>query len=426
VLHALLAEFNSPGELRDAAGKVRDAGFKRFDAHSPFPIHGIDSAMGIRRSMLPIVIFCGGLTGCLTGLFLQWWTNASDAGVFQWALDLVTHWFQAFLGYQYLISGKPYFSLPANIPVIFELTILFSAITAVLAMLMSNNLPLFYNPLFNSRRFRRATDDGYFISVLATDPKFDAARVRELLTGAGGDVEDVFELPSAARFPKVIHRVGLTVTMLALVPLAVILMARYGKSPDPRIHIIQDMDNQPKFRAQHADLAFSDGRAMRGPVGLSADHPLGLTVARGELHEDSLYNTGLVGKVFAETIPFYRPELTADEHFVRRGQQRFNIYCAPCHGRDGAGAGMVNEHALTIGGGWVQAADLADDERRSRPVGYIFHTITNGIRTMPAYGDQIPVADRWAIVAYVRALQRARHASAADLNPDDLANLRNR
>jgi len=164
-LYGLLAEFETVDAVVDAAGAVRNAGFSRWDVHSPFPIHGIDPVMGIRPTVLPWLVLGGGLFGLFGGLWLQWYTNAYD--------------------YPILISGKPLWSLPANIPVIFECTVLCSAITAVFGMLGLNRLPTLYNPLFKSERFRRATDDRFFISIDASDAKFDEQKTKELLTQAG-------------------------------------------------------------------------------------------------------------------------------------------------------------------------------------------------------------------------------------------------
>ena len=126
----LLGEFTDVTTVVSAARKVRAAGYKIWDVHSPFPIHGIDAVMGVRPTILPWLVLGGGLTGLVSGLLLQWYTNAFD--------------------YQFLISGKPIFSLPANIPVIFECTVLFSALTAVFGMLGLNRLPMHYNPLFKN------------------------------------------------------------------------------------------------------------------------------------------------------------------------------------------------------------------------------------------------------------------------------------
>jgi hypothetical protein len=164
-LTGLLAEFEDVDSVMQAARHLRDAGYARWDVHSPFPVHGMDAAMGIRPTILPWLVLLAGTIGLLTGLGLQWFTNAFD--------------------YPYLVSGKPMVSLPAWIPVIFELTILFSALTAVFGMLLLNRLPHLYNPLFRSRRFRRVTSDRFFIVIDASDPKFNREQVEARLTEFG-------------------------------------------------------------------------------------------------------------------------------------------------------------------------------------------------------------------------------------------------
>ena len=161
VLYGYLAQFDKVDELLAGARQVRDAGYTRWDAHTPFVIHGLDAAMGVKKTILPYIVFAGGLTGTTAGILLQWWTNAVD--------------------YPFLISGKPLFSLPANIPVAFETTILFAAISALVGMLALNGLPQLSHPLFSNRSFKRVTDDRFFISIEAQDPLFEVAKTRELL-----------------------------------------------------------------------------------------------------------------------------------------------------------------------------------------------------------------------------------------------------
>jgi mono/diheme cytochrome c family protein len=402
VLRGYIAEFETPGQLIDAAREVREAGYARWDSHSPFPVHGIDSAMGIRMTILPWIVMAAGVTGCLTGLGLQWYANAVDSE----AIGFIPTFLQ---GYNYLVSGKPYFSLPANIPVIFELTILFSALAAVFGMLVLNNLPWLYNPVFNSERFRRVTEDRFFISIDGRDPKFDASGTETFLASLGGlGVEGVIEFPSPAQPPLILRRVGLLATLVLLIPPAFIYKAWFAKTDKPRIHIVQDMDNQEKFRAQHATALFADHRAMRPPIDG--------TVARGEMNDDPHYNTGIVDNAFAPAMPLHK--ITVDAKLLQRGRERFNIYCAPCHGRTADGQGTVNIRGTQRGGGWVAPANLHDDQYRARPVGHIFNTISEGIRTMPPYGDIIPTEDRWAIVAYVRALQRSHYSTIDDVRPE--------
>lgn len=168
-----LVEFDNVDNLIRAAEKVRDAGYTHWDAHTPFPVHGMDRAMGIRYTKLPLMILAGGLTGMGVALLMQWWMNAVD--------------------YAYIISGKPFWSIPANIPVTFELTVLFSALTTVFGMLAFNKLPQWHHGVFSSARFARATDDKFFISVEAKDPKFDAKKTADFLAGLGGSEVESLE-----------------------------------------------------------------------------------------------------------------------------------------------------------------------------------------------------------------------------------------
>ena len=171
----LCAEYADVTAVTEAAAVIRDAGFKHWDVYSPFPIHGIDAAMGIRPTILPWLVLAGGLTGCFTGISMTAWINAFQAKM-PFPLDWVN-----FQGYQFFISGKPLWSLTANIPVIFECTVLFSVLTTVFGMLLLNKLPMLYHPLFKLENFRRATSDRFFIAVDAGDAVYDADKTLELL-----------------------------------------------------------------------------------------------------------------------------------------------------------------------------------------------------------------------------------------------------
>ena len=173
--------------------------------------------------------------------------------------------------------------------------------------------------------------------------------------------------------------------------------ARERPSSKPPIHVIPDMDSQPKYKAQGQSRYFADGAAMRVPVAG--------TVARGELRADDAYYRGL--KSDGTPIPFIPIPVTAA--LLERGQERFNIYCSPCHSRAGDGRGIM------VTRGYVPPPTFHDDRLRKIEDGYIFNVITNGIRNMPTYRYQVPVEDRWAIVAYVRALQRSQNATLEDI-----------
>lgn len=156
-----VAEFETPGQVMHAAEKVRDAGYARWDVHTPFPVHGMDKAMGLSDSILGWIVLLCGLTGCTVAFLLIWFTNGYD--------------------YPIVIGGKPPFSLPSMVPVMFELTILLSAFGTVLGMFGLNQLPRHHHPIFYSERFERATDDRFFISIEAGDAKFDLDGTRTLL-----------------------------------------------------------------------------------------------------------------------------------------------------------------------------------------------------------------------------------------------------
>lgn len=395
-LHGLLAEYDTPPQLISAAKKIRDAGFTKWDTYSPFAVHGIDDAMGIKMTVLPWFVLCAGLTGLATAITLQWWTNAVD--------------------YPWLISGKPMWSIPANVPIMFELTVLLSAITTLVGMLLLNNLPLPSHPLDQVRRFARVTDDKFFLMIQASDPKFDDAETRELLaTTHPVAVEAVKEdhatedkLPSGLVYGLII------VAVASIVPFALAAKARYTKSSSTRIHIIQDMDSQPKYKAQRENPFFADNRATRPAIDG--------TVAVGDARDDDHFYKGKVGNDWARTFP---TEIALNEATMDRGRQRFGIYCTPCHGQVGQGDGMVAKRADQLAQGtWVPPSNITQENLRQMPVGELFNTITNGVRNMPAYGPQIKTEDRWAIIMYVRALQRSRSGSLNDLPPDARASLK--
>jgi len=394
-LHGILAEYGTPAEILSASRKIRDAGFSRWDTYTPFPVHGIDKAMGIRMTILPWIVLVAGLTGLTTAILLQWWTNAYD--------------------YRWLISGKPFWSVPANVPIMFELTVLFAGITTLVAMLVLNNLPFPSHPLDHVRRFARSTNDRFFLFVEAADPKFDEDSTKALLEGTHPHaIENVLEDRKTSDALPVGIIYGLVImTVASAVPFALAAKARFTLSRSPRIHIIQDMDSQPKYKAQRENPVFPDGRATRVP------DPE--TVAVGELHEDDHFYRGKDNGVWARTFP---PGFRTDDVAMERGQQRFGIYCTPCHGFGGEGNGMVSKRAEELAQGtWTPPSNLTDARIRNMPVGELFNTITNGIRNMPAYGPQIPTSDRWAIILYLRALERGRAATLADLEPAERTGL---
>lgn len=187
VVYGVIGEYDDVTTVMNAATKFRDAGFKRWDVYSPFPIHGIDKAMGTKPTILPWIVLVCGLTGMLSGIVLCIFTMATEFQV------PYMPWVEGIIGYPYLISGKPYNSFPAYIAVIFELTILLSAFGAVFGMFILNKLPMLYNPLLTSDRFRRATNDRFYIGVEARDGAFDEDKVSAMLRDTGASAVETIE-----------------------------------------------------------------------------------------------------------------------------------------------------------------------------------------------------------------------------------------
>ncbi|MCF7731093.1 MAG: DUF3341 domain-containing protein [Akkermansiaceae bacterium] len=175
-VYGYLARFKSASALYKAAENVRDAGFKKWDCYSPYPIHGLDGAMGLKRSILPWFVFFGGMTGTTTAFTLAYTTQV--------------------VIFPTVVQGKPanIFTVPAFFPIMFEMTVLFSGFTVLFGLLALIKLPRLNHPLFASNQFHRSTDDGFFIAIEARDPNFSATATRELLEAAGGaDIELVEE-----------------------------------------------------------------------------------------------------------------------------------------------------------------------------------------------------------------------------------------
>jgi len=469
-----MAEYVDESQLLVAARKLRDSGYTKTDAFTPFPVHGIDEAIGIKPTILPFIVLAAGMTGTVTALALQWFTNAFD--------------------YPYLISGKPFASWPAFIPVSFELTILFSAFTTFLGMLALNGLPKFSNPVFTNPRFDRATNDRFFLYVDSKDRYYNRDAVHKLLKETHPEsLEEVLEDDSEAEIPKVIWMGITTLAIFSLIPLAAIYLIRQSRSEDPRFHVFFDMDFQPKKKSQQTTTLFADGRVTRpqvegtlargqyAPVGAyylgydpekvaSVDHakatrfvtltqqppaesanapeegappapqdptapatapapaPAATAAAPTTDGGGAAASAPAAGEVNLDTLPWITefPEGVVSEENMNRGKQRFEIYCAACHGLEGDGKGLVANRAAELAQGyWVPPTSLHEAKIREQPIGRIFHTITKGKGKMGGYSSQINPEDRWSIALYVRALQRSRNAKIEDVPEDQRGALGN-
>ena len=223
--------------------------------------------------------------------------------------------------------------------------------------------------------------------------------------------------------PRVVVYGVVLAVLASWIPLTFAVRAKFSKSDQPRVHIFQDMDNQAKYNAQSQNPVFANEMSMRPPI-------TG-TVARGQLDADDFLERGYVvtgvnpdGSYAKEFFDGYPDKVQVDAETLTRGKELYARYCYLCHGYDGYGNGPVHVKAASNPNHnpkWVQPSNLHDETRRERPTGHVYNTINIGIRNMAGYGQQIPApADRWAIVAYVEALQLSQHAPA-DLLPEGVA-----
>jgi mono/diheme cytochrome c family protein len=469
-----VAEYEDENQLLDAARKVRDSGYTKTDAFTPFPVHGIDEALGIKPTVLPWFTLIAGATGTTVALTMQIWTNAID--------------------YPYIISGKPYVSLPAFIPVAFELTVLFAAFTTVFAMLGLNGLPRFSNPIFTNPKFDRASDDRFFLWVDSRDKYFNSEKVHSLLTDTGAiGVDEVREDDSSTEVPRFLYLGIFALILASLIPGAIVLNMRNAKSGSSRFHVFFDMDFQPKRKTQTpigTDI-FENGRVQqppvagtvaRGDIGDSDEFLLGYTptadmamLVAGDTRlvsfqeeearqeeakqedtkseqegggesaaaQESDSNEADAGgeETTAEAADESSEDGAAEEagamadagagepnlNWVKEfplevndalyalGKKKFEQNCAVCHGYGGYGDGLVSQRALSLAQGyWLQPTSLHEDRIQKQDVGRIYYTVANGKGKMGGYKASLTPEERWAVVFYVRALQRSQNASEAD------------
>ncbi|MFZ0814901.1 MAG: DUF3341 domain-containing protein [Candidatus Sulfotelmatobacter sp.] len=173
-IYGIMAEFDSPTALLTAARRTFQAGYKKIDAYSPFPIEGLAEEIGFHHDEVPLVVLIGGIIGGLTGYLMQYWCAA--------------------IAYPINVGGRPYHSWPAFIPITFEMTVLFGGIFALFGMLALNGLPMPYHPVFNVPRFAMASKDRFFLIVFSSDPKYDPAGTRDFLQGL--QPRSISEVPS--------------------------------------------------------------------------------------------------------------------------------------------------------------------------------------------------------------------------------------
>ena len=369
---AVLGLFDTADALMEAIPRVRGKVSGRLEAYTPYPIHGLDEALGLRRSPIGGMVMIMGAVGAATALVFQWWMSAVD--------------------YPLITGGKALFSWQAFVPILFELMVLFATFTAGLGMLLLlNKLPFFGHPVLHSRAIRAITRDRFALALEAEDATFDADAARAVLEAAGGTEIEV--LPSPGAFEPFASQVLLRSLSGILAACVVSGLITYGVVKlFPVLPPMSHMEDQPRLDPQRLSAFFKDGHGMQLPVEG--------TVARGHMP---------IGVASQEEAAILVNPLPRDRQVLERGRRVFNIRCSVCHGATGNGV-----PTLTSAYG-AKPANLLSKQFRDYPDGTIYWVITKGKNSMPSYAADASEDERWAVIHYVRALQRAQNAKDEDL-----------
>lgn len=371
---AVLGLFDSAEALAAAAARLKDQRLGRLEAYTPYPVHGMADLLGHRRSPLAGMVMVMGILGALTALGFQMWVAAVD--------------------YPLVTGGKAPTSWQAFVPIMFEVTVLFASLTAGLGMLLLlNSLPFFGHPVLHSKAIKDITRDRFALAVEAPGGKagFDPAAAKAALEAAGA--RDIELLPGPGAGPSFtaafIQRSLAGIAGACLVS-GLVMYGAVQMMPAmlPMVHML----DQPRLDPQKPSPFFKDGHGMQLPVAG--------TVARGHLPPAFATPEGAANLV--NPLP-RTPEVLA------QGRAEFQVHCAVCHGP--LGNGMPS---LTAAYG-AKPANLLAPNFRAYSDGTIYGTIVLGKNTMPSYAADLPEDARWAVVHYVRALQRAGNAKNEDL-----------
>ena len=369
-LFGITALFDNPDSIINAAKKVVSEGYKKFDVNTPYPLHGTDPAMGLKRSKLGFVTLFFGFSGTAFILLFMYWAMSVD--------------------YPMVVGGKPYFALPAFIPITFEFTVLLAALSTVFGMIIAFfNLPYNNHPLHDTEYMKKVSVDRYGLVILAEDPLFDEKKVEDLYRSLGAvEIEKVY-------FPeKVFYPVFDTkfITFLIIVALAVSALTYFTLNKFMYMVPYNWMAEQDKIIPQEESVFFSDKFGMREPVEG--------TVARGFVPYPFM---GI-----AEPKEYLVNPVLPTKKSIELGKRKFLTFCSPCHGNHADGDSRLR-------GQFPNPPSLHTERAINFPDGRIYHVITNGQNAMPSYAAQITREERWSIINYIRVLQRAKNASDADI-----------
>jgi len=369
-IFGIAATFNTPDEIINAANKVTKSGYTKFDVNTPYPVHGMDKAMKIKPSKLGFITLVMGLSGAAVALIFMYWAMSVD--------------------YPMVIGGKPFFALPAFIPITFEVTVLLATVSSVIAMIaLFFRLPDNKHPLHDTEYMKSVSADKYGLVIESDDEKFDEISVKGFLNNLHPAKIEVVYYPPEETYPIFQPKF-----LLLLIGIALTVSGATYFTLNKLMYITPFtwMMEQDKLTPQKGSELFSDGRGMRTPVEG--------TVAKGFIPYPY---KGQTNPVEVLSNPF----LPTKEN-IELGKAKYFTYCSPCHGYFADGDSRLR-------GQFPNPPTLHSDRAKNFSDGMIYHIITNGQNVMPSYSSQVTRDERWAIVNYIRVLQRAKNASDADL-----------
>lgn len=374
VLYGYAGLFKTPDEIIKAAKTVAEKGYKKFDVHTPYPVHGMDRAMKLPPSKLGYVALVLGLSGATFAFLFMTWILTSV--------------------YPNIIGGKPFFSFPAFVPVTFEVTVLSASVGTVIALIaFLFKFPNNSHPLHDTSYMKNVSCDRFGICLEAEDKLFnedDARRFLEELRAS--DIEAVYYEEEKSIAGNIFEPRFLII--LILITLVTSGATYFGLNKLSYMTPFDWMMEQPKLTAQDTSPVFFDGFGMRTPVEgtvARSGNPLRLE-NKPEIYEAQLINP-----------------LTETKKVLELGKNKFNTYCSPCHGYNGEGDSRLN-------GQFPNPPSLHSEKVRNWKDGRIFYVIDKGQNVMPSYSSQLTQEERWAVIHYIRALQRSQNAKEADLN----------
>jgi len=376
----LVATFGDERDILSATRKARAAGLTVLDVYTPFPVHGLDAAAGVKPTKLPWICFALGLSGAAAKLWYQIWTSATS-----WPVN---------------VGGKPVNSVPAFVPVTFEIMVLFAAVGTVLAFLIVSRLRPGRKPAFV---YDRTTDDRFTLVLVQDDAGFDVEAVRRMLEPSGllgmtERIETPVENPQRGSFLLRPGFIGLMGAGVLLFTLLTYLTPR--DFTEPNLMILPGMARSVPYDPFSVNENFPDGKTLRMPVAG--------TIARGFAPIDSSRSEETAAAVRAATAGLTPDEIhTIDE----RATTVFSTFCQPCHGASGAGDGLIVQH------GFPPPPSLAAANALHLKDGQMFNIITYGRGNMPSLGHRVGRDDRWLAIRHVRQLQKAAAPAAGGPNP---------